>query len=405
MASQYGALALGFAQSIVMARMLGPRDLGLISTAVAFPALIFSLLSVKSVSVVTRYVAQYHGQRDGDGVARVLGLGLRIDVGIALLAFAVVLVGIPLAIESAEVRTLAYLFACTVPFLALDGPSMSVLQGTERFRRISGVQIAQALVSAALVGVAVAVDGGVLFFAVVTALGTLTTSLLLGASALWGLRRDGYPLVPRDGQAASPAIVREIAGQLGWLYLWSSLASAALNLPPLLIERGAGLADAGYFRTAVTLMTAATMPMLALGRVLYPKLCRDSSQPAHDVARGLLRASMRTGLPLALVLAAGLPLLPWAVELAYGSAYLPMVAGLRWMVLAVAVDTVFFWLQPHFFSRGYTRAYVLSYVLIPLGMLGAVALLGATFEIVATSYAAGRIAFILLTLLHALRPS
>ncbi len=406
MASQYGALALGFAQSIVMARLLGPRDLGLISTAVAFTALIFSMLSVKSVSVVTRYIAQYHGQRDGNGVARVLGLGFRIDAAIALVAFAIVLVGIPLTIESPEVRTLAYLFACTVPFLALDGPSMSVLQGTERFRRISGMQILQALLSTALVGAAAVFGGGVFVFAAVTALVTLSTSLLLGVSAVLAVRAEGYPLRPLDGTSASPEIVREIVGQLGWLYVWSSLASVALNLPPLLMERQASLEDAGYFRTAITLMTATTMPLLALGRVLYPKLCRDTAQVPHEVARGLLRsATLRVGLPMGLVLALALPGLPWGVEVAYGAAYAPMVQGLQWMVAAIAVDTAFFWLQPHFFSRGRTRVYVLSYVVIPLFMLVAVLAEGARFDVIAISYAAGRIAFILLTLVHALRPS
>ncbi|MDT7892927.1 MAG: hypothetical protein RRA51_01300, partial [Armatimonadota bacterium] len=51
--SQYVAAALNIATNILMARLLGPTDFGLVALAIAYPTMLWSFVSVKSISVIT----------------------------------------------------------------------------------------------------------------------------------------------------------------------------------------------------------------------------------------------------------------------------------------------------------------------------------------------------------------
>src|SRR6266536_5708235 len=58
-ASQYVAAGLGFITTVVAARVLGAGSYGVAALAMTYPALVWSFVGIKTVSVTTRYIASF----------------------------------------------------------------------------------------------------------------------------------------------------------------------------------------------------------------------------------------------------------------------------------------------------------------------------------------------------------
>lgn len=58
-ASQYAASGLGFLETVVVARLLGPSDYGIGALVMGYPMLLWSFVGTKSVSVTTRYIVSF----------------------------------------------------------------------------------------------------------------------------------------------------------------------------------------------------------------------------------------------------------------------------------------------------------------------------------------------------------
>ncbi len=74
-ASQYVAAGLGFVTSILVARGLGPAGYGAVTLLVAYPALVWSVTSVKSSQVTTRYLSRFRAARQHADLAGAPGEG------------------------------------------------------------------------------------------------------------------------------------------------------------------------------------------------------------------------------------------------------------------------------------------------------------------------------------------
>jgi len=83
--SQYVAVALNLVTNILMARLLGPTDYGLVALAVAYPTMLWSFVSVKSMSIITRYVAIFRARREPEKLKGLVKLGYSLDFFVSLI--------------------------------------------------------------------------------------------------------------------------------------------------------------------------------------------------------------------------------------------------------------------------------------------------------------------------------
>jgi O-antigen/teichoic acid export membrane protein len=147
-----------------------------------------------------------------------------------------------------------------------------------------------------------------------------------------------------------------VAGLFGWNFLAMSLVGAAAHIPLALLGRGRGPEDAGYFRLATTIVTAASHLEHALGRVVYPELAsRWAVGERAEIAASLRHWTIRYGLPLSLLLLGTVPLLPFIIRLVFGDRYGAMGAGAQVMLLTVPASTAVFWVNTLYFSSGSIR--------------------------------------------------
>jgi O-antigen/teichoic acid export membrane protein len=75
----YISVGLNFLTSIVVARLLGPADYGILALAVAYPTLVWSFIGTKSVSVTIRYIAGFRARNQHQELLSVIKIGYGLD--------------------------------------------------------------------------------------------------------------------------------------------------------------------------------------------------------------------------------------------------------------------------------------------------------------------------------------
>ena len=89
-ASQYVGASVNLLTSIAAARLLGPSSYGVAALIMAYPNLVWSLTSVKSASVTTRYLAGFVSTRKVSEFESMCKLGYVVDLLASFVAFAVI---------------------------------------------------------------------------------------------------------------------------------------------------------------------------------------------------------------------------------------------------------------------------------------------------------------------------
>ena len=149
------AIGLAFAQSVVVARILGPESFGAVALVIAYPSLIFGILNVRTSETTTRFLAVY----DAQGIrSRALGLckvAYDLDLTVAGVAFAIVALTAtwvaPIFLDDDQLIPLTTVYALSFVPAALGPTSVSIFSVTGRFLLTGGLEIMGATLRTGLV--------------------------------------------------------------------------------------------------------------------------------------------------------------------------------------------------------------------------------------------------------------
>jgi O-antigen/teichoic acid export membrane protein len=240
MLGQGGSLAIGFATSIVLARLLGPAGRGLLGLMLSANLLVVVFSSIGLPTAVT----YFSSRADADPPA-ILGNCL-----VHALLLAVVLIPLSWLLHGAIAEGLGdgaggltwVLVATLAPLTLLDWTTNSQLQGALRFERVNIVIVLSRLVYAiavvALLGVlSLGVEGGV----IATGLGSLAMIVL----SLRALLRAGRPRF-------DPRLARRLFGYGAKAQVGSILQLANGRLDVLILQIYRPLSQVGYYVIAQT---------------------------------------------------------------------------------------------------------------------------------------------------------
>jgi len=135
--AQYVTVVLGLITVTVSTRLLGPAGYGSATLIMAFPSVVRSLLEFKSISVVTRYIANFQGAGRTGEVGGIVKAGYLLDLSVAVLAIVLVaLTGSYMAQQVFQIKNLGWLaigYAMFFPFASLKKTSTSVLTSFGEF--------------------------------------------------------------------------------------------------------------------------------------------------------------------------------------------------------------------------------------------------------------------------------
>lgn len=362
-AGQVLSTLVGLLTSLVSARVLGPRAFGSAALLMSFPSLVWSIAAVKSLSVTTRYLASFRAAGKTDEVRGMCRLGYLVDLSVALVAFALIagsgwwVVPRLLGLHGGGLVLVAY--AASYPLFSLSGTSSAIFTTWGRFHLMSALQVAQ---KALILGLTVALLwAGYGWPSVVlgAAAGQALGGVVMAAAAGRVLRREALGGWWRARMGSVASLRGELASFFGWNYLHVTGSGFLQQVPLMLLGRLAGVEAAGYYRLALSLVTAASYLETSLARVTYPLLSARWEAGDRSKLRGnLARWSLRAGFPAAALLLLAIPVLPFAVRVMLGARYAGMVPGAQIMLVGGAVSAAFFWLQPFYYSAGYVADWV-----------------------------------------------
>lgn len=370
-ATQVFVVALGFVNSILVTRLLGPEGRGLFAAAYTFSAVGIQLGNLGLHSWNT-----YQVSREPRSLPVLIGNSLAVCAACGLVAlFALALFQAQPSLAPVG-GVLLLLALAGIPLGLANLLFQNLLIGTQRIHEYNTVDLATRVLAVLLVGATAPL--GLVSPELVFALVFVSVAL----SAAWCLAKLRRNL---SGPVAwSAASLRMGLGYGVRAYLGSLFAFLVLRSDILLVKYLRGAGETGYYAIAVGLADILMMLPTVVGTVLFPRLAAVPDVASKWALARRVLAWMVPATPVALVImlvVAG-PL----IRLAYGPAFAPSFPAVAWLLPGVgclAINTV---LMNLFASCGMPLVVtlsplaalvvnvVLNLVLVPrLGFLGAAA--------------------------------
>lgn len=325
-------ILIGLLRIKIVAVLLGPAGIGLISLLQSLMATTAQVSALGLGNAGTRQVAQAIESNDQiriDEARRALFWGTLVLAGIG--ALVIWLLRVPLAVHVLRDASLAPTVGWLAVGVALTiaaGSQTALLTGMRRIGDIARAQIGTALLST-LFGVGaiwwLGERGLVPFVLSVPLLGFIVSFLFVARLPRVSSPRTPLPLMVGQWKT----MVR-----LGFAIMLAGVVEALGQLATrTIIQRGLGAAELGYFQASWTIsMTYLGFVLGAMGTDYYPRLVAA----VHDRARAIRLVNEQTEVALLLAgpaLLAVLGLVPWVIHLLYSEAFAPATTVLRWQLV------------------------------------------------------------------------
>jgi O-antigen/teichoic acid export membrane protein len=330
-------LISGALSTIIVARLLGPADLGVVTYAAWLVSIILMVADLGAPGALARYLPEVRGQGDPRASHGLASYVYRRFILVVALAAAAV-TGLALwhlwgrwtlapgiAPETFKTSPLFWLLvAAAILTQSSLAFTIGLLRGYQAFGRMARIMLASA---AAQIGVTV-LGASTLGLA-----GALSAAVAVGLVPSLFLMRE-----LRGGSAVAPDLRGRLMRYCGatWLaYLLSAVTWARTEI--LFLERSWGSEAVAFFSVGLTLANLAVQAPLLLTGPLLPVLAQNLAAEQHAAAVAIYRTGMRYLAMLVFPACFGLAAIASVfVPLVYGPAFAQAVAPAVMLVVAAA---------------------------------------------------------------------
>jgi len=152
--SSAGEAVLSLAQSILIARWLGPESFGVALLVMSYPSLLFAFFDARSSAATVKFVTEFSKKGEPNRALAVCKLGYTVDLVVALATFLITLLTVSWA-ETYIVKqpgTASLMIIYSIGFLprALSGTSRAVLAVLRQFKTLAIVNLTTTLMRVSL---------------------------------------------------------------------------------------------------------------------------------------------------------------------------------------------------------------------------------------------------------------
>ncbi len=348
---------LGFVQGILIVRLIGIENYGLLAgTVFVFATNVNRLLSFRMSEVAVKYLREALAKEDKPrAAALVKGFGL-IEVITSLLAYLVLFLLAPWAAQTfAKDMSTVWMFQVYGLYLLgnlIFETSTGVLQTFKRFDRISAVQMSGTVITAVLVVAAFFLQGTLIHILAAYLTGKLLAGILIIIFAVRELRTQ----LGVDWTRSSLGLVQDWRGILG--FALNTNLNGTVNLivrdsAPLFLGAFATQAEVGYFKLALSLVNMVTLPIEPFIWPTYAELTETVARAQWDATKRLLRRV--SAIAAAWTLAAGGALAAigwWLIPFLYGADSAPAYAPTVILLIGFGFANILHWNRPLLLAFG-----------------------------------------------------
>ncbi|MDP8956833.1 MAG: lipopolysaccharide biosynthesis protein [Actinomycetota bacterium] len=347
-------------QTVVVARWLGPQDYGVAALIFAYTGFVYVFLDPRSSEAVVRYISEFSAVRDLDRVRAVPALGYLADAAFGALALLIVATTAPW-VDSAIVGSdgswwLLLIFAGSLTFAAPSATSRGVLTAFDRFGAIAKLQSTTALVRLAIVLAVVMSGGGLAGFVVASAISILIEGVVMIFAAQRVVHRETGSSWFRGGVRPLAGRLREIIRFMVYTDLVGLVGGFTKQADVLILGFVRGPTDAAFYRIGLSVASPIVRIGGPLTSVFYPRFARLAARGASaELDDQVRRTVLWAAAPITGLVLLTTPLVPYVIELAFGTAYVPGARTAQVIVAASAISLGFFWLRPLLLAVGRVR--------------------------------------------------
>lgn len=351
-------LLAGLVQTVVVARILGPREYGRAALVMAFPTLVFSFFDPNSSEAVVRFMtdARFKGRR----LSAVARFAYLVDGSLAVAGVAAVAALGPWA-EGSVVRvdgslSLLVLYAAALGFNAPWKTSAAVLATFDRFGTTAAITSIAAGIRIVLVLGLVLADAGTAGVVIGYGVGIVVQSVL-------GLRAAGRVLHEKLGESWRAGSTRELGGErreIGRFMLYTNLITFVTTFVKqadiVVLGWARGPVQAGYYRLGLALLSPVASIVQPMQQVVYPQIARLVGEGRREEVKATIRRhALVLGIPIAALVAIAAVAARHLVPAVAGASYEQAAAVAQILILGAAATVAFYWVRPAFLAFGLVR--------------------------------------------------
>jgi O-antigen/teichoic acid export membrane protein len=347
----FGASAAGTAmnavQGVLIGRALGLTAFGVLGVVFTFVSVFSRLTSFRLNEFIVQYLTRPEAQ-DRQRSAAIVKLSLCVEIGAALIAFALLWLAAPFAARWAarapDATALIRAYGAVVLVNAMSETTQGILQVYGRYKTCSVASGVGSAMSLAAVIAVLAIDLGLAGVVAARLTGELLTTMVLGLTTLGEVRR-------RLGRTWWTAPLRTLAAERRAIVKFVSSTNATLTLSMLskdgdLLWLGLlrGPAEAGLYRLAHLGASLAFLPVGLLAPSISPDVTGQAARLRWQEFRVLLhRTSMLAASYVGPVVALIALLHTPVIRLLLGEQFVPAGPALVILSVGMGISSIVVW--------------------------------------------------------------
>ena len=345
-------------QTVVIARILGVSDYGLLSLVLAYVAVLNMFFDLKVWETATKYIGTYWETGEHDKARSMIKLSYILDIGSGVVAFIIAILSAKLIstyiIHSPEAYVFIWIYSISLFVDTANSTSDAILRVFDRFKNIAFINSFQKFFRLILV-VALLYSGlgirGVLY-------GFILASFVGFSVRMWLVMKTLKHNDLQGWLSADISLIRDQWKGIAW-FLGNTSFIATLKTGN---ERYLGILILGYFagKDAVAFYKIASSIASVVNRIvdpiyeaIYPELVKLASSNAIEDFKNMIKSTTKS--LVLIIIPIGVIIIIFAepiISLVFGKDYVPATSALRILAAAVLIIRCTFWINPALLSMG-----------------------------------------------------
>ncbi len=345
-------------QTVVVARILGVSDYGLLSLVLAYVAVLNMFFDLKVWETATKYIGTYWETGEHDKARSMIKLSYILDIGSGVVAFIIAILSAKLIstyiIHSPEAYVFIWIYSISLFVDTANSTSDAILRVFDRFKNIAFINSFQKFFRLILV-VALLYSGlgikGVLY-------GFILASFVGFSVRMWLVMKTLKHNDLQGWLSADISLIRDQWKGIAW-FLGNTSFIATLKTGN---ERYLGILILGYFagKDAVAFYKIASSIASVVNRIvdpiyeaIYPELVKLASSNAIEDFKNMIKSTTKS--LVLIIIPIGVIIIIFAepiISLVFGKDYVPATNALRILAAAVLIVRCTFWINPALLSMG-----------------------------------------------------
>ena len=354
------AAAGGFAaiQTVVLARMLGVTDYGLLQLVIAYIAMMNQFFDVRVWETTVKYIGSYWEQGETDKTLAMIKLSYFLDVGSGAVSFIIAIVTAKListyVIHSPEAYIYIWIYAFGLFVETAKLTSDAILRVFEKYKNIAVINSLENLTQLALVAAFLLAGLGIKG----ALYGLIISNFIAAAVRVWVVARVLNEKRLGSWITADIFLIRNQWKEIAW-FLGNTSFMATLKtgsdkyLGVMILGFFAGKDAVAFYRIANSVAGVLNRIVDTLYEAIFPELIKFTTVNAMDEFKNYIKESTKNLMKLivpvtVLIIVFAGPI----VRIVFGGQYAPATNALRILALGVLIARYTYWINPALLAMG-----------------------------------------------------